>query len=771
MNSLSSHALRSSSEPSRRDFLITMLGAGVMLGYARSPLCAADAMLSTLNAEPARRADELFEPTIWYEIDPSGTVTINIIRAEMGQHVGTALARIVADELEADWSKVRVVTVDSAPKWGNMITGGSWSVWQGFPVLSRAGAAGRIALIEEGAKLLGVPAQWCMARNGAVMARGRTIPYGDIVAHGNLRRTFTPEQLEKIPIKAPDKRRLIGRDTLALDIPSKVDGKGKYGLDAVVEGMVYARPKIPPTRYESKVVSINDSAAKRVPGYLKSLALDDPSGTTPGWVMVFAESFIAANKAADLVRVTWRSGKAATVSEADIQNRSAELIADPKAGSLLVDDPGVDAALASATQNIERTYTTSTVMHFALEPVNALAFEKDGIFEIHTGNQWQTLMLPVLAKALGRSQDKIVMRSYLLGGGFGRRLDGDYAVPAALAAQAFGKPVKMVCTRADDMRFDCPRSPSTQVVRMAWGDGGRVTAMDHHAAAGWPSAVMAPFFMPKGLNGVPYDPFSIAGADHWYTVGAQRVRALENDLAKQTFRPGWLRSVSGGWTNWAVESFMDEAAHAAGVDPVKFRLQLLDGAGRNAGSAPNSVGGAHRQAAVLARVAEKAGWGKPTPKDVGLGIATTFGQERRMPTWTACAARVHVDRTTGRVSVEKLTLVIDAGTIIQPDGAEAQVEGGALWGLSMALHEGSEFVNGQPKDTNLDTYGLLRMGDVPEVEVEFLPSTEAPVGLGEPGTTPVAPAIGNAIFAASGARVRHLPIRPQAVLEALAHRA
>jgi isoquinoline 1-oxidoreductase beta subunit len=688
----------------------------------------------------------------------------------MGQHVGTALARIVADELEADWGKVRIVTVDSDTRWGEMVTGGSWSVWQSFPVLSRAGAAGRIALIEEGAKLLGITPRSCTARNGTVHANGKSILYGDIVAHGNLRRTYTPEQLNEISIKVPSSRRLIGRDTLALDVPSKTDGKGRYGIDAVVEGMIYARPKIPPTRYDSKVLSIDDSAAKRLPGYIQSLALDDPSGTAPGWVMVYADSFTVASRAADLVKVTWKSGEAAHVSERDLQQRAADLISDPKAGALVVDDPGVDTAFTSAKQKIEHTYTTSTVMHFALEPINALAFEKNGIFEIHTGNQWQTLILPVLAKALGRSQDKIVLRSYLLGGGFGRRLDGDYTVPAALAAKAVGKPVKMVCTRADDMRFDCPRSPSVQVVRMAFGDGGTVTAMDHHAAAGWPTAVMVPAFMPMDAHGVPYDLFAIQGADHWYTVGAQRVRALRNDLADRSFRPGWLRSVGSGWINWAVESFMDEAAHAAGIDPVAFRLRLLDGAGRNSGSVPNAVGGAHRQAAVLARVAEKAGWGRAMPKDVGLGIASTFGQERTMPTWVACAARVQVDRTSGHVTVEKLTLVIDAGTIIHPDSAAAQVEGAVLWGLSMALYEGSEFVKGQPKNTNLDTYTLLRMGGVPEVEIEFMPSTETPVGLGEAATTAVAPAIGNAIFVASGARLRHLPIRPEAVREALAHR-
>ena len=306
MDTLSAHGLRSTSDPSRRGFLISMIGAGVMLGYARR----------SLADQTTGSASELFEPTIWYGINPSGEVTINITRAEMGQHVGTALARIVADELEADWGKVRIVTVDSDPKWGEMITGGSWSVWQSFPVLSRAGAAGRIALIEEGAKLLGVSPQSCTARNGAVHANGRSILYGDIVARGNLRRTYTSEQLNKISIKVPSSRRLIGRDTLALDVPSKTDGKGRYGIDAVVEGMIYARPKIPPTRYDSKVVSIDDSAAKRLPGYIQSLALDDPSGTAPGWVMVYANSFAVASRAADLVKVTWSSGEAAHVSEA-----------------------------------------------------------------------------------------------------------------------------------------------------------------------------------------------------------------------------------------------------------------------------------------------------------------------------------------------------------------------------------------------------------------------------------------------------------------------
>jgi isoquinoline 1-oxidoreductase subunit beta len=748
---------------SRRGFLIGAAGTGFTLAFACSALAVAD--------PAAAVAQKLFEPTIWYHIDHDGLITVNIIRAEMGQHVGTAVARILADELEADWNNVRIDGVDTDPKWGLMITGASWSVWQSFPLYSRAGAAGRTALVEEGARLLGTPTETCSARSSLVRSGSRSISYAEIVRRGNLSRSYSAEELKKLPIKSAAERRLIGRPVQALDIPAKTNGTGEYGIDAQVDGMVYARPKVPPTRYGSKVVSVDDSAAKRVSGYLRSIVLEDPSGTVPGWVMVCADSFWAAWTAADKVKVEWISDDTAKVSEKDLQEHAAELIANPKGGSLLVDDAGLDAAFASAKTTLERTYTTASALNFQLEPVNALAFEKGGTWEIHTGNQWQSLILPTLAQALGVSQDKVIMRTYLLGGGFGRRLNGDYAVPAALAAKALGKPVKMVCTRPDDTTFGSFRSPSVQRLRIAFDSGGKVIGMDHQACAGWPTQVLAPdlFKTFKGRNGEPYDTFAISGADHWYTVGPQRVRALSNDLANRAFRPGYLRSVGSGWINWALESFMDEAARAVKRDPVEFRLAMLDGAGRNAGSAPDSVGGALRQARVLKRAAEKGGWGTSMPADTGLGVATTFGQERAMPTWTACIARVHVDRKSGEVKLEKLTIVVDAGTVVDPDGALAQVEGSSLWGASLALHEGSEFLNGQPKDKNLDTYTPLRMGDVPEMDIEFIASTEVPVGLGEPCTTVVGPAIGNAIFAAVGARVRHLPIRPAAILQALAN--
>ncbi|MBO9708841.1 MAG: xanthine dehydrogenase family protein molybdopterin-binding subunit [Caulobacter sp.] len=752
---------------SRRNFLVASTGAGLAFGFSALVEAAMDPAVP--GGAPGTPTGPRFEPTLWFAIDGEGVVTVNIIRAEMGQHVGTALARILADELDVPWDKVRIVHVDTDPKWGLMVTGGSWSVWQTFPIFSQAGAAGRIALVEAGAKLLNVSPAGGAAKGGVVHVGGRSISYGDIVKRGGVARQFTPDELAKLPIKPASERKLVGKPGKALDIAAKTNGTAVYGIDAKVPGMVYARPRLPPTRHGAKVVSVDDGDARKVKGYLRYLTIEDPSDTVPGWVLAIAESYPAAIRAADLLKVRWTAGPGADVSEKDLQDHAAALIAKADGGALL-DTKTADTASAfqAAKSVLERTYTAATVLHFQLEPLNALAFEQNGIMEIHTGNQWQSLILPTLAKALGKPETAVVMRTYMLGGGFGRRLNGDYAVPAALAAKALGKPVKLVLTREDDVRFDSPRSPSVQTVRMAFDGQGNILGQEHHAAAGWPTLANAPALMPKGKNGVAYDPFSISGADHWYEVGAHKVRALNNDLANSTFRPGWLRSVGPGWTNWAGESFIDEAAVHLKTDPVALRLKLLTGAGANAGSDASTKGGATRLREVVRRAAEAAGWGQPLPKDTALGLAASFGQERDMPTWVSCVARVHVDRATGVVTVQKLTLVTDAGTIVDPDGARAQTEGAALWGLSMALHEGTAFEKGLVKDVNLDTYTPLRIADAPELDIQFVDSVEVPVGLGEPATTVVAPAIANAIYRAVGVRLRHIPITPQAVREALA---
>ncbi len=753
---------------SRRGFLVSSIGGGLAFSFLTACGAPGENQTEPQGEDSADASGITYEPTIWYNIAADGIVTVNIIRAEMGQHVGTSLARILADELEVSWDQVRINHVDSDPKWGLMVTGGSWSVWQTYPLYSQAGAAGREALIAAGAAKLGVAPEDCQARNGEVISGDQSVSYAELVA-GGIERTYTPEELNNVALKPVEERRLIGQPVQALDIEDKTTGAAVFGIDAKRPGMVYARPVLPPTRNGSTVVSVDDSAAKAIKGYRQALTIEDKSGTTSGWVLALAESYPAAIKAADDINVEWQAGPTAGVSEADLQAEAQNLIDDPEYGSVL-DTGATDtaAAFASAATVLDATYTTATALHFQLEPVNALAEMNGDVMEIHTGNQWQSLVLPWLAAALDMPEDKIVLKTYRLGGGFGRRLNGDYAIPAAIAAKQLGMPVKMVLTREDDSRLDSPRSASVQKLRLAADADGTVTAMEQHVAAGWPTKVMAPFFMPSGVNGEPFDPFSINGANHWYSVGAHQVRALSNELANQTFRPGWLRSVGPGFTNWALESFMDEAAHALGRDPVEFRLSLLKAEGRNAGSAPNSVGGASRQAEVVRRCAARAGWGDALPEGTGLGLATSFGQERDMPTWVACVARVSVDTASGDVTCEKLTLVADAGTIVDPDGAMAQMEGASLWGLSLALHEGTQFENGEVQDRNLDTYTPLRLVDSPELDISFVESTNAPVGLGEPATTVVGPAIGNAIFNAVGARLRHIPIKPDAVLAALA---
>ncbi len=742
----------------RRSFLATSAGAGLVMGLGVVlPGCSSDQAVDEMAIDGASIS---FSPAVWLEVDGNGKVLVNIAKAEMGQHVGTALARIVADELGANWDDVSIKHVDSDPRWGYMVTGGSWSVFTSFTLLSQAGAAGRTILRDAGAALLRATAEETTVANGMVSANGESLSFAEVVREGDISRTFTDEELAAMPVKAPADRTLIGKPAKALDIPEKSRGEAVYGLDVELDGMVFAHPLMPPTRYGSTIASVDDTAAKDIRGYIQTLVLEDPSNVLQGWAVVIAENYPAAMKAAAAVDVDWEPGPTAAVTEAHLIAEGNSLCQDKSSGVLAVDDGDVAAARESAAATHTATYTTSTALHFTLEPANALVEFKDGKCHIHSGNQWQSLILPVLATALQMEETDIVLHQYYLGGGYGRRLWGDPMIPGALAAKELGRPVKIVFQREDDSRFDCCRSVSVCQFDASMDADGNVTGIEHAVAAGWPTLAMAPGFMPDAVDGNgKYDPFSANGADHWYTLANHRVRAINNDLAQRTFLPGWLRAVGPGWITWGVESFMDELARMQGVDPIDFRLAMLDASGKNAGSAPNSVGGAARLAAVLEDVRDRSGWGREMPENEALGVATTFGQERNMPTWIGCVAHVAVDPATNKVTVRKLWQSIDCGTVVHPDGALAQAEGAALWGVSLALHEGASFADGQVSERNLDRYTPLRMADVPELDIKFMDSTEFPTGLGEPPLSPVPSAIGNALFAATGTRYRDLPIR------------
>jgi CO/xanthine dehydrogenase Mo-binding subunit len=744
---------------SRRSFIAGVAGSSLMMSMG--------SLVSGCSSDQASKAlasgdlSKVFSPNIWFEINGAGDVLINIVRAEMGQHVGTSLAQIVADELGADWSKVSFKHVDTDPKWGVMVTGGSWSVHTSFTLLSQAGAAGRTIIIDAASKLMGVPAESCSVESGVVTSGDQSLTFAEIISNGDFSRVISEEELAAMPVKAPAERTVIGRDLRNLDVAAKSEGSAVYGLDAELPGMAYAMPLLPPTRYGSKVNGIDESAAKTIPGYIGAIEINDPSQTVQGHVVVAAETMAAVLKAARAVSVDWTPGSTASVTEAEILAEGVRLAADPEVGALFVNEGDVGSAKANAASTMSATYTTGTALHFTMEPQNAVVeFDPDGKCHIHAGNQWQSLILPYLAQALEMPETDIIIHQYYLGGGYGRRLFGDQMIPAALAARSLGRPVKLIFDRATDSRFDCVRSPSVCTFEASFDVDGMLSGVDHAVVAGWPTKSMAPFFIGPGVDGQgELDGFSINGSDHWYSLPAHRVRGINNGLAQQTFLPGWLRAVGPGWISWGVESFLDEIAHQQGQDPVALRLGLLDGVGKNAGGEGSTVGGAKRLAAVLKDVSERAGWGRDLPANEGLGVAVGHGQERSMPTWIACVAHVSVEPSTGDVTLKKLWQTIDVGTVVNPDGAMAQAEGAALWGVSLALHEGAQFASGEVVEQNLDRYKPLRMSDVPELDIVFVDSDEFPSGMGEPPLIPVAPAIGNAVFAATGKRVRDLPIK------------
>ena len=742
---------------SRRSFLVGSAATGLALGYSALP--------GLVGADQALAATGTFDPSVWYSIAPDGIVTVTCGKADMGQHIASTMAQIIAEELGSSWKDMRVQLASNDPKFndpvlGAQITGGSWSTMMNFDAMSRGGAAGRIALTEAAAGLMGVPASELVVRESTIThpKSKKSMTFADVVKSGKATKTFTPDELKAIKLKTADKYTMIGVSVPQLDIPSKTNGTAKYGIDVMLPGMVYGKIVMPPVRYGATVKSVDDSAAKKVPGFIKAVTLDDKTGTTTGWVVAVANTYANARKAADALKVTYDNGPNAKLSSQSLLDEAKRLQALNDSGLFFVKDGDTAAAFGTAAKVMEAEYTTNINIHAPMEPMNATAQLQGDIWHIYTGNQFATRSGAIAAGAAGVDPKFVVMHQMWLGGGFGRRLDADMTVPAVQAAKAVGKPVKVIYSREDDMTMDFSRPLTLQKIKAGLDGDGKLIAMNHDVVSAWPTKRWGiPDFMTPSVDKKGgLDGFTVNGADFFYTVPNHNVRAILNEMAHSATPAGQLRSVAPGWTFWAVESMVDELAHAAGKDPAQFRIDMLDGKGANAG-------GAQRLRNTLLAAMGLAGYGtRQLPKGEGMGVSCVSSQERATASWTACVAHVAV-APSGEVKVKKLTVATDVGTQVHPDNIRAQVEGAALWGLSLAMYEKATLKDGGIEQTNFDTYTPLRMSQMPEVAISVIANGENATGVGEPAVTVVAPALANAIFNACGARVRSLPITAEAV--------
>jgi len=805
----------------RREFLVrsTVIAGSGFLSIGLPGL------IASRNAEAAA-STPAFTPAIWFTITPDGMTTMHILKTEMGQHVGTALAQVIADELEVRWEDVRLDTplesVENFAIYGLAYTVNSGSVTTEFDRIARAGAAGRIVLVEAGAKLLGAKVADCRAESSRVIDKvsGRSVGYGEILQKVKIDRKFSyPSDFKKIPLKDRSQYKIIGKSLPALDIPAKTNGQAKYGIDVFLPNMAYGALVAPRTRYASKVLSIDDSDAKKIPGFIKAVRIDDAMGKCTGWVVAVAEKFPAAMKAAKALKVKWDPGPYANLNSAALLDQYKQLCGDEKAGAPWVLEGDVERGFGESDKVLEQEYTTDMVCHATMEPLNATVQYTNDEWHVHVGTQSTSFARMTLSAYLSQvlkkkpEELKIFVHQYLVGGGFGGKQDYDDILAAAYCVKETGRPVKLIHTRESNFATSFARTPTYHKIK-AGIKNGELVAMNQDIVCGW---MGARFGVGKKYgsdwlqldsweeNKRDIDQWSIGGSDHWYYVRNHRVRAWNHEPTTWAVQASALRTVSNSYNIFVVESFMDEIAIAAGRDPLEFRLSMLNGKGGNRGI-PNSgyppgtrsdyymdqlwislpwatedswplyesatVGGALRLANCLRVAAGKAGYGtKRLPPNTGLGIAVTAAEERQSPTWVAGIAEVTVDPKTGRFSINRLTIAVDPGTVVNPRNVEAQIQGSALWGASQILSERLTLKNGAFEQSNYGDYLPIRLAQVPEIDVTIIQSDHHPSGVGEPASTVVAPAVANAIFNAVGARVRHMPISPEAVLKAMKQKA
>ena len=737
---------------SRRGFLERFVSAGALIIGAP--------VLLNRSAGGAEVDNAPFHPSVYLGVEPSGTVVIIAHRSEMGTGIRSVLPMIAADELDADWKRVKVEQAIGDARYGDQNTDGSCSITNFYTAFREAGATARSMFESAAAKQWNVPARECHVLLHEVVhaPSGRKAGFGELVALAALQPVPKKEDLK---FKSPAEYRYVGKDMPIIDLEDLTMGRGKFGMDAKMPGMVYASIERPPV-FGGKLASVDDTEARKVRGVQQTLTLDGfkpPYGFQPlGGVAVIADNTWTAMQGRKKLKVEWDLGPhAAYESEA-----YKKLLLDTarKPCKVVRNTGNVDAEFARASKVHEAAYYVPLLAHAPMEPPAAVAEFKDGKVVAYAAVQDPQAVQDIVSKSLGIDKKDVTCHVTLLGGGFGRKSKPDFVAEAAILSKKIGKPVKVVWSREDDLHFDYYHSVAGMYMKAATDAKGRPTAWLQRSVFPSIGNMFAPdadyaagFEMEMGWINVPYD------------IANQRA---ENGPVKNHVRIGWLRSVSNIYHAFAVQSFTDELAAAANRDRVEYMLDLL-GEPRKMNMKPD---GPHLAAAgdkmdqfpldtgrwrhVIEVAAEKSGWANKKPsKGRALGIASHWS----FNTYVAAVVEVEVDPK-GQLHILRVDIAADPGKIMNPDRVNAQFEGAAVFGSSIAMMGEITAQDGKIQQSNFHNYPVARMSEAPlKTHVHIVASNETPAGVGEPGVPPIAPAICNAIFAATGKRIRELPLK------------
>lgn len=694
---------------------------------AKSSLVIAGTVLSSrieiFNATSLQAAvNTPFKPHAFLEIGADETITVWVGQTNLGQGSHTGIPMVIAEELDAAWETVQVKMAVAAepfkdPVWHTQATGGSTSIRHRWDMLRKVGAAARQMLVEAAAEQWQIPVQQCVAKEGKVLH-----PDGSSLSYGQLTEVAGKRPVpENPPLKAPQDYTIIGTPRERLDIPDKVMGHTVYGIDFSIDNMCVAVVARPPY-YGATPESHDAEAAMAIKGVIEVVDLENSIG-------VCAETTYAAMQGREALNITWSKASHPDLNDETLDALYQEHLTRP--GAVAQNEGDVETAFAAAGQTVEQSYKLPYLSHAQVEPINCTAHVEKERCRIWAPTQGQTVFQLTAAKLTGLPVEKVEVMTLPAGGGFGLRAEPDPLVEAVLLSKSLGRPVKVIWSREDDFAHDYFRPANHSRVQAGLDNSGKVVAWSHKLTA---PSVMTRVMHQYVKDGV--DPDAVSGVwDMVYSMPNKRVEYVMMDLP---IRVGFWRSVGYSSNVFTVESFMDELAHAAGADPVQFRLAHLE-----RGSRPYNV---------LTHLAERAGWNDPLPEGRARGIALTSCFEST----AAHVAEIAVG-SGGEITVHKMHCAIDCGTAVYPDAIRAQAEAGVIMGMSVAFYERVRFRDGGVSTANYDEYRLLRMSEVPEIEVHILEDGKKAGGIGEPVVPSVAPSIANAIFAATGVRLRELP--------------